>query len=521
MKKLNFLFCFILTLILTSFSINAAESNSTVKVGLSNYTNLENININNTNLQVGFEKDNNFNLIYSLNSNSGVNIKNLNSIYIKLSKSFSSYIDALTYIQENKISTNAFATVVDDFNWSIYIGGFSSQSTAENFVYQNDLTCSIINSKNALGIYLNDNLLFIFDAENYNLQLKSNDFLKINNLTYRGTIEFKNKSKTFSLINILNIEEYLYGVVPSEMPSSWNIEALKAQSVASRSYTYNMIKNSSHHLDGYDLCDTTHCQVYKGSSEEQTTSTNAVNATSGIMAYYNNYPINAFYYSSNGGFTEDSINVWGNSSPYLNSFEDNYETGVNSWERTFTFDELTSLASTIGEVHTITLNFYENSPRVSSLIISGKNGSKILEKENIRTFFSKSSDGSLNSRNFTILNTSNSNISNLDYNNLHIITSKDLSNFNLLSVNVINNTNKIHTVNSSNLSIITNNSQNIYNNTAKSISISKNDTYAITFLGKGYGHGVGMSQHGANSMASLGYSYIDILKFYYKGIEVK
>lgn len=491
-----------------------------VKIGLSNYANLQNININNSNLQVGYSLNDNFNLIYSLNSNSGFNIKKLNFNYIKLTESFSSYNEALDYISKNKISDNIHIALTGISNWSIYIGEFSSQTDAENFLANENIKGSVINSVNMLGIYLEESLFFIFDLKDFNLQIKSNsEIISLSGKDYRGIIEFKNNSTTFNLINVLSLEEYLYGVVPSEMPSTWQEEALKAQAVASRSYAYNMIKSHSHSSDGYDLCDTTHCQVYNGVSSERESTTNAINATRGVFAYYDGSPITAFYYSSNGGYTESSENVWNNPLGYLKSFEDTYETGGKVWERTFTFEQLTNLAGSIGNVTEVTIITDKDSKRVSSFILTGEKGTKTLEKETIRTFFS-SAGGSLESRNFTILG-GNESISQAT--DLYVITNNSTNSLDLTSLNVVASDDKIYKIDKSNVSIITDKATTGSNSTSNAnvISISSKDTDTVVFSGKGWGHGVGMSQYGANSMASLGYSYVDILKFYYKGIEVR
>jgi stage II sporulation protein D len=145
------------------------------------------------------------------------------------------------------------------------------------------------------------------------------DVLKVNQQPYRGIIElFINSTGSLSVINELHIEDYLKGVVPCEMsPLIFNeLEALKAQAVAARTYAIrNMGQFSS---DGYDLCSTSRCQVYKGYSAEHPLSNRAVDETRGIVATYNGEPINALYTSTCGGHTENGENVFGGQSyPYL------------------------------------------------------------------------------------------------------------------------------------------------------------------------------------------------------------
>jgi SpoIID/LytB domain protein len=105
----------------------------------------------------------------------------------------------------------------------------------------------------------------------------------------------------FDTINILSLETYLRGVVPRESPSSWRPAALQAQAVAARTYAaYYRMRSRSR---GYDLCDTTACQVYGGSGSEAATTNTAIRATAGQIRLYRTAPIVAEFSSSNGGAT--------------------------------------------------------------------------------------------------------------------------------------------------------------------------------------------------------------------------
>ena len=128
---------------------------------------------------------------------------------------------------------------------------------------------------------------------------------------YRGMIELKtaypeSKGK-FNIINVLDLQSYLKGVVPNEMPVSFGLNALKAQAVAARNYAnrpQNVYKN-------YDICDSTACQVYYGANSENPVSDRAVDETRGIFALYNKEPVLALYSSTGGGITEDYECVYG------------------------------------------------------------------------------------------------------------------------------------------------------------------------------------------------------------------
>ena len=149
-------------------------------------------------------------------------------------------------------------------------------------------------------------------------------FVMAKNKWYRQYLRVNNKWGGMTVINEIHIELYLLGVVPAEMPSSWNIEAHKAQAIAARSYAMaNMGKRSSH---GYDLKDTPEDQAYGGASSETQKTNSAVMATKGQVLVNNNKIISAYYHASAGGRTTTSGKVWCKNLPYLHSvpsFDDN------------------------------------------------------------------------------------------------------------------------------------------------------------------------------------------------------
>ncbi len=131
---------------------------------------------------------------------------------------------------------------------------------------------------------------------------------------YRGRIEVSALKNGFKLINEVNLEEYLYSVVPSEMMISFPGEALKAQAVIARSYAlYRMQYIHPHEKDGFDLSDSQHCQVYKGASNEWKKSSLAVDETRGQVLYYNGKVSHPLYHSNCGGHTQSSKDLkgWG------------------------------------------------------------------------------------------------------------------------------------------------------------------------------------------------------------------
>lgn len=150
--------------------------------------------------------------------------------------------------------------------------------------------------------------------------------LAVDGRTYRGTLEvFGNTRHTLTVVNELPLEDYLRGVVPNELsPSTFGqIEALKAQAVAARTYIYRNLGQYAN--EGYDVCSTDSCQVYAGASSEDPLSTQAVLDTRGTIAIYDGKPINALYSSTCGGRTEDAANIFNEKIPYLVSVPCEYK----------------------------------------------------------------------------------------------------------------------------------------------------------------------------------------------------
>jgi len=157
---------------------------------------------------------------------------------------------------------------------------------------------------------------------------------------FRGDIIIQNITTGDGLtaINELPFEEYLYGVVPSEMPSGWPAEALKAQACAARNYA---LKKIGYHT-GYDLCAEIHCQVYRGYDHEAPSTNAAVDATAGKLIMCEGKPITAYYHSTCGGSTENSEDVWVTELPYCKAVDCPYCTGSlhRNWSATYTVSEI-------------------------------------------------------------------------------------------------------------------------------------------------------------------------------------
>jgi stage II sporulation protein D len=149
---------------------------------------------------------------------------------------------------------------------------------------------------------------------------------------YRGTFEITPQTYSFEpshhlnplrVVNIVDLEDYLKGVVPWEMTPTAPLEALKAQAICARSETLHDIQGGRHRLDGFDMCDYDHCQGYPGTENENARSTLAVEQTAGLVLTYNGEIADAVYGTNSGGITADSTDVWrGPAVPYLRNVPD-------------------------------------------------------------------------------------------------------------------------------------------------------------------------------------------------------
>ena len=129
---------------------------------------------------------------------------------------------------------------------------------------------------------------------------------------YRGTMEIKlspTNSKAVRMINEVNMEDYLLQVLPSEMPESFGLEALKAQAVAARTYALNDYFNSRFKKEGFHVIDDTRSQMYNN-VDENPTSTRAIKETYGEVMLYNGKPVDAKYYSTSSGYGAAAHNIW-------------------------------------------------------------------------------------------------------------------------------------------------------------------------------------------------------------------
>ncbi|MBO8169724.1 MAG: SpoIID/LytB domain-containing protein [Thermoanaerobacteraceae bacterium] len=358
---------------------------------------------------------------------------------------------------------------------------------------------------------------------------KTLDLFRFNNTTYRGDLIVENQPGGVLPINQVFLEHYLYGVVGQEMGNQAHMEALKAQAVVSRSYALAM-KQARASVDvGVD----TATQVYRGYDAERQPYADrvkrAVDETAGEVIKYDGQVIKAFFHSNAGGYTESSENVWLQELPYIKAVpspHDEYAAefqpqvegwpGITyAWEKTLTREDLYSLIArwnkeaeqneklntiNVGSIKDLQISRLQRngsgqtaSGRVTRLTIYGDRGTAVVYRDRIRklldlrsTLFDMKFDSSV-----AVLDGSGNKV---QVNSLSGMKAVGYD----MQPGEINGE-----------------SSSVYLAGQTSVRAVPKQFTRVTITGKGYGHGLGMSQWGARGMANDGYNYRQIIQHYY------
>ena len=273
----------------------------------------------------------------------------------------------------------------------------------------------------------------------------------LNGRMYRGAlwvrptvVKDKNGASVTRLtaINVLDLEDYLMSVIPSEMPSSWPREALKAQAIAARSYAIANL--GKYGTQGFDVKATVMDQAYRGAIAETVSTNRAVSETKGIVMKHQGKVVPGFFHSSSAGSTDVAEHVWTKEVPYLKSVPDmDHKSKFVLWDRKFSVPQIDGLlGKDVGSVLGLFPVHRSPAGRVKNLLVIGTNGSTFVSGATVRQVFALPS-----------------------------------TNFNVLAYQ---------------------------------------DSYV--FRGQGFGHGLGMSQYGARTLAEHGYNAGQILTYYYKDV---
>ncbi|MFW6149439.1 MAG: SpoIID/LytB domain-containing protein [Atribacterota bacterium] len=349
--------------------------------------------------------------------------------------------------------------------------------------------------------------------------------IRVNNHKYRGEIEIVLENRLLNVINIIEMEKYLYGVLKKEISPEWPQEVLRAQAVAARTFA---LSNMNKFIDrGYNICATTNSQAYGGVYHEHPATNKAVNDTNGIVLTFQGEPINAVYHSDSGGCTENSEDVWGGFVPYLRSVPSDYEEIVSppnhQWSCSFTEQEILEKLAQHGYhfnvINNIVIGDKTEAGRVKSVDIIGDNNKKITIKAN--DFRLLMNPTMIRSSLFTIEIMGNR-TEEISRESETLDTPEQKKQLEQEKVDDILREERDFSIPELIELLKRPKGEKIpkKENFSEVKKDSDTDEFLFTFKGFGSGHGVGLSQWGAYGMASEGYSYEDILKYYYQGIQL-
>ncbi len=336
-----------------------------------------------------------------------------------------------------------------------------------------------------------------------------------------GDLHVSIKNGMLRLVLYAPVEEYLLGVVPYEMSNSFPLEALKAQAIAARTYA---LKKSGSSND-YDVVDNTNDQAYMGIRAENTMAAKAVRDTRGICGVYKGKLAECYYSASNGGETEMASHVWGREDyDYLKIYQDPYDLeNPESVVMRARIPKIISNASSLGNLHEmLQAEIAEPMAAQGFDAASGYRITGVQKAELVSPKFLDVPNRLMNDLSLTLQ------VSGMKYGGIE----EEISIFALENPAMIQQAeNAVETLYPANTTLTVRLPYYSVVEKALNLSINGTDNEVVTILetedafvleSRRYGHGVGMSQRGAQWMAAqYGKNYQEILNFYYPGMQLK
>lgn len=420
-----------------------------------------------------------------------------------------------------------------DWEYVVRVGCYESRSEAEDAA--NDLGEGRAVKSSSTGVMVTvtqtTDVLFEFDCSGIlNLGVlpsarKGDTITWFKGYKYYGGFEYARVTGgNLNVVNVVDLEDYVKGVLPYEMGSGWPMAALEAQAVCARTYACRTDKHMGY---DFDMCATTDCQVYNGVNTATDQTDEAVENTAGECLYYGRELIQEpVYHSSDGGATEDGYYVWGTETAYLKGKKDPYEAKTTipnySWSVTYTAEELTWILQqkgySVGTVKNVYVSEYTPMGNVYKVAFEHTGGTLTVKGDVCRTiFYSSTYNKSVKSLRFSINGGGPASTGNGIYVN---DSSTQLSG--LDGISVISGGGKITALDGDSVSVISSSGTSTVTasgSTAAKPTSSNKGSFTIT--GTGNGHNVGLSQYGAKAMAEQGYDYEEILEFYYTDITIR
>ena len=335
------------------------------------------------------------------------------------------------------------------------------------------------------------------------------DVTAINDRPYRGRVRIDLTGGRLQVINELRLADYLASVVGSEMPWTWETEALKAQAVAARNYALRQVDPSA----DYDICDSQNCQAYGGVASEYPSTIQAVRETSGVVAIYDGDLITAYYSANMGDHTTSAVDVWGRDIPYLRGVPSPSDVEALStswgadgyrWTRAIPLPRLADLRAVgggaLGHLSEVRVLRTAQGGQPVELELRGDQGAVKLSGDAIRTTLGLPSAfaefQTVPAERLVLLNPSPRRVATLQADGYWLERRRRSLAFADAPADV-----------------------RLVRGTLDIVELRLPPRLIVN--GRGFGHGVGMSQWGAQGMARAGHSFYEILTHYYSGIAVE
>ncbi len=334
------------------------------------------------------------------------------------------------------------------------------------------------------------------------------DVTTINGRPYRGHVRVDFSGGDPRVVNELRLADYLASVVGSEIPPTWEVEALKAQAVAARNYAVQQMNPSA----DYDICDSQFCQAYGGVASEHPSTIQAVRETSGVVAMYEGDLIAAYYASNMGDHTTSAADVWGRDVPYLRGVPSPSDAEALSaswgaagyrWTRAIPLHRLADLktaSGVLGELSEVRVLRTAQSGQPAEVELLGDHGAVTLSGDAIRITLGLPSAfaefRTVPAERLVLLNPTPRRVAALQADGYALEQRRRSLAFAEAPAGVRLVRGKLDVV-------------------------EFRLPPRLIVNGRGFGHGVGMSQWGAQGMARAGHSFDEILAHYYQGIVVE
>lgn len=346
----------------------------------------------------------------------------------------------------SQIKVQSFSFSKEQGTYSIWANGTEIASTASfpliKITYMND-SIEVKTFENVIGVYKRIKISSVEPLKSFRMKLISPDRKP---RFYEDNLIVETEAGSLKCLNEITLDNYIAGVVQAESGRRSYQEFYKVQAILARTFALSHLQK--HTLEGYSLCDHTHCQAYFGKTTELEIMKAVTDTKGKVVVDANLNLIDAAFHSNSGGQTANSEDVWGSRLPYLRSVNDTFSTKMPNarWERKMAKEDwLTYLK--------LKHNYPVQDSNARWLAITFKQDTRkaYLEASNVKVPLKNvRTDLQLKSTFFSI--------------------------------------------------------------------VPQGDT--LVFKGRGFGHGVGMCQEGAMRMAKLGYSYTDVINFYYKSIQL-